>query len=451
MKVNHTYLNGAKQIIKRCLGLQPGQNLLIFADETTHELATIINDAAYHLGVFSTIIFIPTHRQRDIPSHIDLSDLIQNAARDARGILTCVTSDPECLPFRDRILASQWNARTRIGHMPGANPATLELANVDFDKLIDDCHNLELAMARGKMIRIVTKTKEGREHVLTSDLGGWKRIPVASDGVIADGVWGNVPSGETYIAPIEGTAKGSIVINGSIPGMFVGNQSEFIINFEGGNVASFTPLNNSALNHLTKTQIDVAMQQADTCWNNLAEIGIGVNPGLSQLTGKMLLDEKCAGTAHIALGDNKFMGGNIKASIHCDMVFINPSIFIDEKNIISNGQLIIDPLDWHDDYSSIDLHNSPLKNARQVCYSGTQVVVHNGSLQRALHSEPGRISYYPVGDYETSLLAQKIHNRLPKDGDWLDITKLAGFVDVEEITLKKILHVMHEFELIRFN
>ena len=52
-----------------------------------------------------------------------------------------------------------------------------------------------------------------------ADIGGWDRLPVASDGIIRDGAWGNVPSGETYIAPMEGTAEGQVLINGSIPGL----------------------------------------------------------------------------------------------------------------------------------------------------------------------------------------------------------------------------------------
>ena len=40
-----------------------------------------------------------------------MSNLIQNAAREARAIITCVNSSPECLPFRDRILEIQEHRR----------------------------------------------------------------------------------------------------------------------------------------------------------------------------------------------------------------------------------------------------------------------------------------------------------------------------------------------------
>jgi len=35
-------------------------------------------------------------------------------------ILICVAALPDGLAFRDRVLETQWSARTRVGHMPGA-------------------------------------------------------------------------------------------------------------------------------------------------------------------------------------------------------------------------------------------------------------------------------------------------------------------------------------------
>ena len=134
--------------------------------------------------------------------------LAQKAAQDARAILTCVNADPECLPFRQRILETHWTAHTRIGHMPGATSEVLKLADVDFEQLVHSCWCVEIALARGRTLEFISYDCEGAAHSLTADIGGWERLPVASDGVISDGAWGNVPSGETYIAPIEGTAAG---------------------------------------------------------------------------------------------------------------------------------------------------------------------------------------------------------------------------------------------------
>jgi leucyl aminopeptidase (aminopeptidase T) len=48
------------------------------------------------------------------------------------------------------------------------------------------------------------------------------------------------------------------------------------------------------------------------------------------------------GTAHIALGNNISMGGTCNVGIHVDGVFLNPTVKIDDKTILENGNLLID-------------------------------------------------------------------------------------------------------------
>ncbi len=159
MESDSSQLSGARQIVQRCLGL-------------TSDLASIIAEAAEQLAIESTIIFVPVSVQRQIPGERQLSLLAQEAAKEAWAILNCVNFAAECIPFRKFILENQWNARTKVGHMLGENRKVLELANVDFNRL-------------------------------TADNGGWERLPVASAGIISHGVWGNVPSGETYNGSIN--------------------------------------------------------------------------------------------------------------------------------------------------------------------------------------------------------------------------------------------------------
>lgn len=449
MKVTHFHVDGARQIIQRCLGLQRGQNLLIITDETTYQVASLLSDAALNIGVSAMIVFIPQDQQKRIPKEHDLSNLVQNAAQEARAIITCVNSSPECLPFRDRIFENHLNARTRIGHMPGASPALLKLANVDFEKLIDDCHRLELALARGKTLKFISRSEAGERFSLHAEIGGWDRIPVASNGVIDDGIWGNVPSGETFIAPLEGTAEGVVVINGSIPGRVISKGEEFFLKFENGRVAELFPRDNPAVRLLFEKQIDLAKMQGDTNWANLAEIGIGVNPAAGRLSGNMLFDEKCAGTAHIALGANNFMGGTVNSAIHCDMVVRKPSILVDGKAILESGKMVIDDLDWLDDFQRVDLPTSPLSRASQVCRSGGQIEVLDGRLVQILHSEPGRVTRYPIGNLETSKLTAKLWKHLPAENTWVTVDVIVRHSGMDRTTVLKLLHVMHAYVVIK--
>jgi hypothetical protein len=442
---------GAEQIVRHCLGLERDQHLVVFVDETTVEPGLAIAETAESLGVPPTVILVSTSIQRRIPMHSDLSLLAQGAAREARAILTCVNSTPECLPFRQRILETQWTARTRIGHMPGASIEALDLANVDFQRLVVDCRCMEIAMARGRTLELVSYAAGGTAHRLAVGIGGWDRLPVASDGVISDGAWGNVPSGETYIAPMEGSAEGSVVINGSIPGLVIQPDMETVLHFERGRLARLEPADGLAARWLDETQLDRARAAGDPNWSSLAEIGVGMNPAVDHLTGNMLFDEKAAGTAHVALGSNTFMGGVVNASIHCDMVTRRPTILIDGKVVMDRGSLRFVESEWHEHYAHVVLEDSPLRTAGQVARSGIQAgQAADGRLQRILRPEPGRVSACLVGDGETGQLACTLYALLPGDGDWLSVEGLAARAAMEPDPVRRLLHILWRYDLVKF-
>jgi len=439
---------GAERIISDCLGLRKGQNLVVFMDETTCDVAREIVVAAGRLGVPATAFFIPITEQRRIPDESDLNVMVQRVAKEARGILNCVNANADCLRFRERILESHWSARTRIGHMPGATLEVLVLANADAGQLVHDCRLIEIAMARAQLIRIDTVTTSGEQHTLTATLGGWERLPVASDGIIQNGVWGNVPSGETYIAPLEGSAQGSIVINGSVPGRVVPADEEIILHFEQGRLVRTEPEKSSTVAWLEETQFKGAKAKGDANWSNLAEIGIGLNPAVSKLTGNILLDEKAAGTVHVALGSNTFMGGRVDATIHCDLVIREATVVIDDCTIVEGGRLQRDEDECRGTYTAVNLKGSPLGAVDGVSRSGVEVIASDHQLERRLRPEPGRVSSCPVGDDHTSRLAHTIYDLIPEDGTAIAIQDLSELSGVDSETVRRVLHVMWEYELI---
>lgn len=440
---------GARQIVRRCLGLEPGQDLVILMDETTVETAIALGEAADGLGVHPSLVLVPVSLQRRIPARSDLSLPIQGLAQQARGILTCVNARPECMGFRDRVLETQWSARTRVGHMPGATMEVLDVADVDLDRLSADCHSVEVALARGHSVELTTYAPDGTAHHLSADVGGWERLPVASDGIITDGAWGNVPSGETYIAPVEGSAEGTVAVTGSVPGRVVGPGEALVLRFRQGRLVHMAPENGPVARWLDECQIRKAKAAGDLNWSNLAEIGIGLNPKVTRLSGNMLLDEKAAGTGHVALGNNNFMGGWVLSAIHSDLVTHAPSLAVDGRKVVERGRLVMSEADWRESYNDIRLDGSPVAGATLVARSGVQAVSSSDRhLQRVLRPEPGRVSTCFVGDDSTAWLADSLYSHLPVEGSWADVEYLQTRARLDGKTARRVLHVMWTYGLI---
>ena len=69
-------------------------------------------------------------------------------------------------------------------------------------------------------------------------------------------------------------------------------------------------------------KLDATLNKYGQLARNIAEFGIGTNYK-AKLSGVLLEDEKVMGTIHIALGDNKSMGGTVDIPIHLDGVVKN--------------------------------------------------------------------------------------------------------------------------------
>jgi leucyl aminopeptidase (aminopeptidase T) len=143
------------------------------------------------------------------------------------------------------------------------------------------------------------------------------------------GVFCNLPGGEIYIAPIEDSAEGVLVIDKCLPGLLLSEPVRLVFvkgrvtQIEGGAGAEY--LEKAIAQHGESTRV-------------IAELGIGTNPQ-ARLQGNIITDEKVLGTIHVAIGRNDFLGGRNIAPIHIDGVVSQPTVWIDGKILIDKGRL----------------------------------------------------------------------------------------------------------------
>ncbi|MBU1703911.1 MAG: aminopeptidase, partial [Nanoarchaeota archaeon] len=147
------------------------------------------------------------------------------------------------------------------------------------------------------------------------------------------GTGGNIPVGEVYIAPVEGTASGKLVIDGTIKHRWGATivQDPVTILIEKGKI---TEIRGGFEAKLLERTFDWAAANAKNKENVrvVGEFGIGTNPK-AKLIGATILDEKTINTAHIAFGSNYWFGGDIYSILHVDQIFKDPIIEVDGKKI----------------------------------------------------------------------------------------------------------------------
>jgi len=413
VRLREQAIRAAETVLTQCLDLPVGAEIVVFGDEMTIDVAGILAQVAVKLELEPILTYFTRQMQMDLGGK-ELAPALDTVLKDAAAALICLNDTPECFLFRDNVRQTAWNAGCRVAHMPGINQSTLLLADVDYEALSAQCEMLALALAKGRQLEITSWDHKGNEHCLQTTLQPWMRLPIISDGLIQKRAWGNVPSGETYIAPPEGLTEGTIVINGSIQGYQIGPGEEVILRFHKGRLVEWSPHKSPATKHLQRTEIDFARSQGDQNWSNLAEIGLGANPRVRELTGNPLLDEKKYGSVHIALGNNIDMGGEVQSCIHCSMVCLSPKVSIDGKTVIKGDKIVLKSQDWCEDYREI---RPPEAWGSDLCIKHTATGTHvdgQGRLKRLWDTSSGRVCSVSVGNDETARMAANIYQLLQR-------------------------------------
>lgn len=143
------------------------------------------------------------------------------------------------------------------------------------------------------------------------------RTAVVDDGILdLRGSFGNLPAGEVFIAPVEGTAEGILVLEWGPRERF---GSPVIVEIEKGRAATVRGEDAEAVSWFNKALM------AHPSNNNVAELGIGTNPKAAR-PDNVLESEKILGTVHIAFGDNHTFGGTTVAPFHQDFVVFKASL-----------------------------------------------------------------------------------------------------------------------------
>ena len=148
------------------------------------------------------------------------------------------------------------------------------------------------------------------------------------------GDFGNLPAGEAFIAPVEGTANGKFVTRYAPDRKL---KEPVVLEVENGLVKAVSgePEFSEFLNNLLHKEKNAG---------NIAEFGVGTNEKAERFDN-ILEAEKILGTCHIAIGDNSSFGGKVRANVHIDLLIEKPTVILRagerEVKLMEEGELLV--------------------------------------------------------------------------------------------------------------
>ena len=322
----------------------------------TETIARALYDAALYSGACPVLAFQPVKTQFDFAEEAVIAALhsrpevvisvsTEKLGKDRKGIANPYKYEDEeydhifhLLLYGEKSCRSFWSPGITLESFVRTVPVDYAAMNKNCDAV---CRILSAAES-------VCITAPGGTDLCIGLKG---RTAKADDGNFSvPGTGGNLPAGESFISPANGTANGTIVFDGSISlfdkDIIIRNpihcflKDGFVKEISGGEEAKALE---ETVRRAEKDALEFEKdgrlpkgQGAEYSRNagNLGELGIGLNPA-ARITGSMLEDEKAFRTCHFAIGHN--YDNDAPALIHLDGLVREPTI----EAIMADGTKII--------------------------------------------------------------------------------------------------------------
>lgn len=303
-------------VIRRCLGIRDGEEVLVVCDPRTIEIARALREAARDQGADAVLALMD---EREIDG-TEPPGAIGAALGKCDAFIAPTTRSLSHTTARKR--AS--DAGVRGATMPGVTEDMLaRVMAVDFDTmaarsaavaaLLDESSTARLTCPRGSDLELDLRDRQG----------------ISDDGRLTEpGAFGNLPCGEGFISPAggEGTMVASSLASIGLtePSTLTIRQGR-IVDAAGGLGPEFL----------------ARLNEHGEPGTNLAELGVGTNDR-AQLTGNILEDEKIMGTVHVAFGASAGIGGTVSVPIHLDAVVLEATLELDGQTVLHSGRYVLD-------------------------------------------------------------------------------------------------------------
>ncbi|OWR31513.1 aminopeptidase [Saccharibacillus sp. O23] len=314
--MSETRIETARNLLRDCLGVQAGESLVVVADDSRRDLADSLYEAGRRLGA-ETVLAVMGERSR---SGEEPPAAVADAMAAAAAVVCVTRHSLTHTQARKRAAA----AGARVATMPGITEDMFSQGAItaDYGRVRELTERVTARLSDVSEVRV---EKNGRS--LSFSVAGRDGVP--STGLYLNpGESGNLPSGEAYIAPVEGRGGGEILVDGSIAGIGA-LEAPVLLRIEDGRLVAAEGLEGARLLEI------LGGGEGRT----LAEFGIGTNDK-ARITGVVLEDEKVYGTIHIAFGSNHTFGGTVDAGVHIDCVVKEPDVYFDGKPVIRAGEWI---------------------------------------------------------------------------------------------------------------
>ena len=310
--------------VETCMGVQPGEQVLIVADTLADErVSAALLGAARAANAEAMLLIFPARPRGGMEPPAAVAAAMQQANAVFLHTMASLTHS------QARIAAQKSGAR--VISMPGVSGETF-LRPMSAD----------MAQVATLTRRLSTLIDNAKVAHMTSPLGTDLTLELGNPTLVLDGICHTAgeldtfPAGLPLSVPRLGGVNGKAVIDGSITS--IGRLSAPVsMYFEDGRAVSIE--GGPEADRLKQ----LLAQFNDPAVYSFAAWGMGTNPGARLLGDEPSFEgERIYGWAHVSLGSNAALpGGTVRAPIHLDAIIAFPVVELDGQVVLRNGQFLV--------------------------------------------------------------------------------------------------------------
>jgi len=324
---------GARNAVNVCLRIQPNEKVTVITDDATREIAASLVRELETVGAPYRAWILEELAPRPLT---DLPQEIMDDLESSQVSIFAVQAQANELRSRMQMTDVVNRRKIRHAHMVNINhQIMLDGMRADFLRVDRISSKVVETVRRAKQVR--AKTPAGTD--LTADLSPDYRW-LKTSGIISPDKWGNLPGGEVFTTP--GEVNGTFVIDGVVGDWLCAKfgslrENPLTIHVKGNRLTDA---------HSTNRELEDDFWRythTDENSDRVGEFAIGTNIELKDVIGQILQDEKYPGI-HIAFGNpyGAHTGAKWDSSTHIDVVGRNFDIWVDEAQIMRNGQFLLE-------------------------------------------------------------------------------------------------------------
>jgi len=196
---------------------------------------------------------------------------------------------------------------TQIRIPTEANAAESSLEPRDFVQRMDKAYDIDYESLDAACRREAEQFAGVSQVAVHTGAGCVLRLDLTGRKWHIDAGSGDLPCGEIYVAPVESKTNGEVFF-----------ETFYLDDVKYSGVT--LRVLNGEVTGSSHAEIAARFAAMPREKRIVCELGLGMNPSVTDLCGYTVLDEKMAGTFHIAVGANDMFGGENQASDHIDFV-----------------------------------------------------------------------------------------------------------------------------------